>query len=130
MGAETLQGFWRVKVLAAWVGDDLARNVGVFTGSLIILLIVFAFIDWIPARDARTLLAVGATWVALTIVYEVALGRFAFSRSWSDIAADFDLSRGRLLSLGLLFLLLSPLFAAWLRGRIRSAFRRIASRHA
>ena len=27
MGAETLQGLWRVKVLATWVGDELARDV-------------------------------------------------------------------------------------------------------
>jgi len=121
MGAETLQGLWRVKVLAAWVSDEAAHDVGVFTGSLIILLISFAFIDWIPARDAGTLLAVGATWVALTIVYEVALGRFAFDRSWSEVAADFDLSRGRMLPLGLLFLFFSPLFAAWIRGRIGTA---------
>jgi hypothetical protein len=100
----------------------------VFTGSLIILLITFAFIDWIPARGARTLLAVGATWVALTIAYEVVLGRFAFNRSWGDVAADFDLSRGRLLPLGLLFLLFSPMLAAWFRGRIGSAFRKVAGR--
>ena len=118
MGAETLQGLWRVKVLAVWVGDDFARDVGIFTGSLIILLITFALIGWIPARDVRTLLAVGATWVAMTIAYEVALGRFAFDRSWSEIAADFDPWHGRLLPLGLLFLLFSPLLAAWLRGRI------------
>jgi|SRR5215467_4211628 len=123
MGAETLQGLWRVKVVAAWVGGEFARDVDVFTGSLIILLITFAFIDWIPARDAGTLLAVGATWVALTIVYEVALGRFGFGRSWSEVAANFDLSRARMLPLGLLFLFFSPLFAAWIRGRIGIAKR-------
>ena len=129
MGAETLLGLWRVKVLASRVGDEFARDVGVFTGSLIILLFTFAFIDWIPARDAKTLLAVGATWTALTIGYEVALGRFAFGHSWSEVAADFDLVRGRLLPLGLLFLLFSPLLGAWFRGRIGSASRRISSRH-
>ena len=48
MAAETLQGVWRVKVLAIWLGDKFARDVGVFTGSLIILLITFACIGWIP----------------------------------------------------------------------------------
>lgn len=99
---------------------------GVLTGSLIILLITFACLDWIPARDARTLLLVGATWIALTIGYEVALGRFVFHRSWGEIVADFDLSRGRLLPLGLLFLLFSPLIGARLGGRIGSAARHVA----
>ena len=126
MAAETLQGLWRVKVLAPWIGEENARDVGVFTGTLIVLLITFACIDWIPARDARTLLLVGATWVGLTIGYEVALGRMAFDLSWGEIAADFDLSRGRLLYLGLIVLLFSPLLAAWLRGRFRRPARHAA----
>jgi hypothetical protein len=68
--------------------------------------------------------------MVLTIGYEFVLGRFAFGRSWSEVAADFDLSRGRLLPLGLLFLLFSPLLGAWFRGRIASASRRISSRQA
>ena len=126
MAAETLQGLWGVKVLAIWVGDEFARDVAVFTGSLIILLITFACIDWIPARNTRTLLLVGSTWAVLTIGYELALGRFAFDRSWSEIASDFDLFHGRLLPLGLLFLLFSPLLAAWLRGRIGTPARHAA----
>ena len=129
MAAETLQGLWRVKVLTIWIGDEFARDVAVFTGSLIILLIAFVCIDWIPAHDARTLLRVGATWVVLTIGYELALGRFAFDRSWGEIASDFDLSRGRLLPLGLLFLFFSPLLAASLRGRISALARHTAGRH-
>lgn len=38
MAAGTLQGLWRVKMLAVWIGDEFARDVGVLTGSLIILL--------------------------------------------------------------------------------------------
>lgn len=128
MMAETLHGLWRVKVLAVWIGDEFASDVAVFTGSLIILLITFACIDWIPARDTRTLLLVGSTWAVLTIGYEMALGRIAFDRSWSEIASDFDLFQGKLLPLGLVFLLFAPLLAAWLRGRIGTAARHAAGR--
>ena len=118
MAAETLHGLWGVKVLSVWLGDEFAPDVAVFTGSLIILLVAFACIDWIPARDAKTLLLVGLTWMVLCIGYELALGRFAFHRSWDEIFEDFNLFRGRLLPLGLFFLLFSPLLAARLRGRI------------
>jgi hypothetical protein len=70
----------------------------VFTGSLVILLITLACIGWIAARSARTLVLVGFTWMVLTIAYELALGRFAFHLSWTEIASDFDLSHGNLLS--------------------------------
>ena len=128
MAAETLHGLWRVKVLAPWIGDEFAHEVAVFTGSLIILLITFAYIDWIPAHDARTLLSVGSTWAVLTVGYEFVLGRLAFDRSWNEIASDFDLFHGRLLLLGLLFLLFAPLLAAWLRGSVGTAGRQAAGR--
>jgi hypothetical protein len=118
MAAETLHGLWRAKVLAVWIGDVAARDVSVFTGSLVILLITWASIGWIPARTARTLLLVGFTWVALTIAYQLVLGRFVFNQSLPEIASQFDVLHGRLLPLGLLFLMFSPLLAAHLRGRI------------
>ena len=128
MAAETVQGLWRAKVLAIWLGDEFARDVGVFTGSLIILLIVFACIGWISARDPKDLLMIGATWVALTIGYEAVLGRIAFARAWSEIAADFDVTQGRLLPFGLLVLLFAPLLAARVRGRVRIAAGHAAGR--
>ena len=127
MAAETLHGLWGMKVLSVWLGDEFARDAGVLSGSLIILLITFACIDWIPARDARTLLLVGSTWVALTIGYHLVLGRFALHRSWTEITADFNLFRGRLFPMGLVFLLFSPLLAAWLRGRVRTPARHAAA---
>ena len=121
MMVETLHGFYRAKVLAHWIGDAAAHDVSLFTGSLVILLIVLACIGWIPSRSALTLLLVGLTWVVLTIAYELALGRLAFHRSWAEIASDFDLLHGRLLPIGLLFLMFSPLLAGGLRRRKRGS---------
>ena len=118
MMAETLHGLWRAKVLAVWIGETAARDVSVITGSLVILLIALACIGWIPARNARTLLLVGLTWAVLTIAYQLALGWLAIQYSWVEIASEFDLWHGRLLPIGLLFLVFSPLLAARLRGRI------------
>jgi hypothetical protein len=44
MRAETLQGLRRVKVLTLSIGDAAARDVSVFTGSPVILLITLAYI--------------------------------------------------------------------------------------
>lgn len=123
MAAETLNGLWRAKDLAVWIGDVAARDVGVFTGSIVILLIVFACIGWIPAHSVRTLLVIGGTWMLLTITYEFALGFFAFHRLLAETASDFDVLHGRLLPIGLLVLFLAPLFAS--RGLRRLPQRRL-----
>jgi hypothetical protein len=57
MAAETLHGLWRVKVLAVWIGDDAARDVSVFTGSLVIALITWACIGVDPGTQCTNAVA-------------------------------------------------------------------------
>ena len=127
---KTLLGLWRVRVLSERLGAEVTRDVGVFTGSLVVLLITFVCVDWMPAREVRTLLAIGATWVALICGYEVAMGRLVFQFSWNEVVAEFNPLQGRLLSLGLAFLLFAPLLAARLRARIGATARHAEKRHA
>lgn len=112
MAAETMNGLWSAKELALWIGDAAARDVSVFTGSIVILLITFAAIGWIPAHSVRTLLVIGMSWVLLTVFYEFTFGYLAFHRPLTDTASDFDPFHGRLLPIGLLVLFFAPLLAA------------------
>jgi hypothetical protein len=114
--AEVVHGGWREKVLAVWLGDFLARQVCVFTGSLLILFITYMCIPWIPASKTLTLLGVGLGWLGLTLMFELFFGRFALHRSWEDLASDFDMLHGGMFPIGLAILTLSPLIAARWRG--------------
>jgi hypothetical protein len=116
--AETVHGVLRTWYLLPRVGDLASRQIGVFTGSLLIVAISIAAARWIGASRPAHLLAIGAMWVALMVAFEVALGRLAFGFPWSRIAEDFDLSRGGLLPLGLVTLAFAPLVAARIR-RVR-----------
>jgi len=115
MGAEVLHGVARTLLLEPLVGDFRARQIGVFTGSVIVFAIALAFVRWLRPTAARQLAGVGLFWLVLTIGFEIALGRFAMGYSWSRLAADYNLFAGGLLPLGLLVMTLSP----WLAGRLR-----------
>jgi hypothetical protein len=54
--------------------------------------------------------------VVLTVLFEIGLGRLALGLSWERITEDYDVTRGGFLVLGLLFMAVSPLLAARLRG--------------
>lgn len=113
--AETIHGILRTLFLAPLIGDFRARQVGVFTGSLIILFVTCLFIRWLRAVTLASLIATGFIWVALTLLFEVGLGRFAFGLSWDRLASDYDIRRGGFLIFGLIFILFAPLIAAKLR---------------
>jgi hypothetical protein len=114
--AEFVHGLWRMKILALWLGDFAARQVCVLTGSMLILVITYVCITWIPATKTRTLLGVGLGWLGLTLVFEVCFELFVLHRSRDDFVSDFDMLHGGMLPIGLAILTLSPLIAARWRG--------------
>lgn len=114
--AETFHGILRAILLQPLVGDFQARQISVFTGSLMILIITILFIRWISAETTKSLLAVGFLWLALTVLFELIFGRIVMGLSWERIFEDYNMARGGLLPLGLVVLLLSPFIASKVRG--------------
>ena len=113
--AEVLNGITRVRLLNRRVGDQRARQIGVFSGSAVILLIAWFAVPWIGAHGTPELLEVGSLWLVLMLAFDIAFGRWVFRASWRRIAADFDLCNGGLLGAGMLILFAAPLIVAKLR---------------
>lgn len=116
VGAEIVHGILRSIVLMPRIGDQRARQIGVFTGSLVNLGIAYFCIRWIGARTTRALVGIGMVWVVLTVVFEVTFGRLVMRSSWGRIRSDYDLAHGGLLPIGLVALAGSLLVASRLRG--------------
>jgi len=112
---EVLHGIARTLILAPVIGDFRARQVAVFTGSFLVVLVATLFIGWLRPANIREAAWVGFVWLVLTLTLEIAFGRFVVHASWARIASDYDLPRGGLLPIGLFVLAGAPLIAAKLR---------------
>ena len=117
-GAEVLHGILRVRLLNRRVGDHRARQIAVFTGSGIILVIAWFTVPWLGASSGGQLFGVGLLWLVLMLAFEIAFGRWVFRVSWQRIAAEFDFRKGGLLCIGMAVLLFAPLLVAWMKGLI------------
>jgi hypothetical protein len=117
MAAEIVHGIARTLWLAPLVGDFRARQVAVFSGSLLVVLIASVTIGWIQVPAARLLIPIGLLWVVLTVGFEIGFGRLILGYPWDRLASDYNLPEGGLLPIGLLVMALSP----WLATRIRGA---------
>ena len=113
--AEIAHGILRAIVLVPFVGEFRSNQIGVFTGSAIILMISYLTIQWIRAKRRNGLMLVGLIWLVLTVAFEVLFGRFVVGLSWERIASDYNVLNGGLMPLGLLVLFFSPMIAAKLR---------------
>jgi hypothetical protein len=116
MAAEVIHGIARMLWLTPAVGDMRARQIAVFSGSLLIVLISSLTIRWLRVRTLRGLVAVGVWWVVLTLAFEIGLGRLVVGYSWDRLASDYNVREGGLLPIGLMVMAMSPWLAARIRG--------------
>lgn len=115
--AEIIHSILRAVLLVPLVGEFRSNQIGVFTGSAIILAIAYFTIRWIGAKQRNELLLVGLIWLVLTVAFEVLFGRLVIGLDWEKILAGYDIAQGGLMPLGLLFLFFSPMIATKLRGK-------------
>ncbi len=114
--AESVHGTLRQLFLAPLIGDFAARRIAFFVAILLIFLIAYFFIRWISAPNVKSLFAVGLIWTILMTLFEFGLGHFVMNDSWERMFEDYDVSRGGLMGLGLLFMI----FAPWLANKLRN----------
>jgi hypothetical protein len=115
--AEIVHGILRAVALVPLVGKFRSDQIGVFTGSVIILVIAFLTISWIGAKRSFELMLVGFIWLALTVGFEFLFGRHVMGLTWAQLTANYDLAQGGCMPVGLLILLLSPMIGLKLRAK-------------
>jgi hypothetical protein len=108
MLAETGHGVIREVFIAPVIGAMRARQLGVLIGCILIFVIAWLTARWMNARTRREQLTVGAFWVGLTLVFEVALG-LATGAGWPRILSDYNPLHGGLMLLGLAFMFATPM---------------------
>jgi hypothetical protein len=96
------------------------RQASIVVAVLIVFGLTWICLPWLRLRSPRGALGVGALWVALTLAFEAALGRLT-GLGWDRILAEYDLTQGGLMPLGLLAMGLTP----WLVLRLRTAPRKL-----
>jgi hypothetical protein len=119
----------RQKWLLAWIGGiaigvgngvvreaTYGRRLGDATSNrLSALTVVAAFAAcfhllqrrW-PLGERSEALKIGGTWLGLTVAFEFTFGRLVAKKPWRELAADYNLTKGRLWPLVLAWIALGP----------------------
>jgi hypothetical protein len=114
-----LNGTVREATYRRAVGERRAEQIS--TATLIAALAgYFAFLERrapIPTRDQAY--RIGAVWAALTVAFEFGFGHYVDPdrKTWSELAANYDLTKGRLWPLVPAFMLVGPAAARRLDAR-------------
>ena len=116
IAVEFIHGTLRTIFLGLVVGDFRSRQIGVFSGSVLVLAVAYVLIPRLHATGKRALVLVGVLWLVLTVAFEFSFGHYVFRRSWGDLASDYNPFRGGFLVIGMAVLMFSPVIGSRIRG--------------
>jgi hypothetical protein len=106
IAVETIHGIVRRLLLVPIVGEPLSNKIGVFVGSVLILVVVWFLYGWIRAYSLGAQLLIGSLWCFLTFGFEIGLG-YGLGYSLDQILIGYNPSQGGLMLLGMAILFFS-----------------------
>jgi len=104
-------GITRDLTFAKKMSEPRANRVSVLT-AITAFAAYFALLQrrW-PLRTDGEAAKVGGAWLVLTVLFELGFGRLVARRSWRELGAEYDLTRGRLWPAVLAWLAVGPALA-------------------
>ena len=107
-------GVLREAVLRRWVGTPPADVLSAAIGIVLILLVTAVGFRSLVGASTGRLLAISALLIAITVVFELVVGRTVDHKSWADLLGNYAIWRGELWPLVLLVVALTPfLWGRW-----------------
>jgi hypothetical protein len=99
-----------------YLSDLRAHQVSTLSGIILLGGVIWAFVRFWPPDSDREALFIGLLWMTLTVAFEFLFFHFVAGRPWSELLADYHISRGRVWVLVLIWIAIAPyVFYAILR---------------
>lgn len=93
-----------------YLPDLSAHQLSCLTGFLLFAVVYYLFFSLTKAEFGKLdLLLVGSIWLIMTILFEFGFGHYVVGHSWEKLFADYNLLKGRLWILMLLWTWMGPL---------------------
>ena len=108
-----LNGILRVSTYGKLTSDLIAHQLSTLTGILLSGIAVWILWKYCRLESSRQAWIVGGIWFLLTILFEFGFGHFIVGHSWQHLLADYNILKGRIWSLFLVWILIMPRFFYW-----------------
>jgi len=103
-----VNGAIREKGYARFMRELAAHQVSTLTGILLFSAYIMLLTRVWAIESSGQAFAIGGTWVALTIAFEFLFGHYVMGHPWSKLFRDYNLFKGRLWVLVLIWTFIAP----------------------
>jgi hypothetical protein len=111
-----LNGAMREKLYGQYMGELPAHQLSTFIGLLLFGVYIWILTGTFPIKSSTQALTIGGVWLIQTVIFEFVFGHFVMGHPWSKLFYDYNLFKGRVWSLVLIWTAIAP----YLFYRIRS----------
>ncbi len=116
-GVAIANGILRQTTYGKSMSDLAAHQVSTVTGILATGAIVWAVCRYWPIESTTQAWSIGLLWLVMTIAFEFGFGHYIAGHSWDHLLADYNILKGRVWSLFLLWITVLPLLVYKLSAR-------------
>lgn len=103
-----INGTIREKGYKQYTSELRAHQISTFTGIILFGVCVYILnLVW-EIQSTGQAIAIGLIWLALTIVFEFVFGHFVMKHPWSKLLHDYNILKGRLWLLILIWTAIAP----------------------
>ena len=109
-----MNGMLRELVLQPLMPPRIADAISVATGIAIVVILTRSLLHPLAGKPPSQLVSASLTLVVLTVCFEFLFGHYVDRRSWSDLAANYEIWNGRLWPVALVVIAFMPfLWGRW-----------------
>jgi len=90
------------------LGELAAHQISTATGVVLFALVFYLIFKRWKIKSTKQALLIGIIWLGLTILFEFGFGHYIMRNSWAKLLQDYNLAKGRVWSLFLLWITIAP----------------------
>lgn len=98
----------RQAVYAKYVSELAAHQISTLVLCVLVGVYVWVLSGYLKLQSPDQALGAGLMWLIMTVLFETGLGHYVLGNPWSQVFRDYNILEGRVWSLFLLWLTLSP----------------------
>jgi len=101
-------GLLRQVLFAKPLGEQRAHQLSSLTAIVFFGTYIWLLNRWRPLESTGQALLIGGIWLFLTTGFEFLFGRYVAGHSWRELLHDYNIAKGRLWLLVLLWICIAP----------------------
>ena len=103
-----LNGVLRKACYENALGELRAHQLSTFSGAILFGIYIWLISRYLPFESGSQALLVGVMWLIMTIGFEFLFGHFVVGHSWETLFQDYNILKGRLWGLILVWITIAP----------------------